>query len=211
MTVMLGISVRSASQRRKKLLRETLTLAGLVLVLLSARSSLADHNVVPSSSMWPTLEIGDHILVDKRAYGLRLPFSHWYLTQASGPARGDVVVLDSPVDGTRLVKRVVAIPGDRVEVRAGRLWLNGQETETRLAPGGFEEVLDGRAHRLSLEAGGGPDCGPRTLGADRYLVLGDNRGNSADGRTFGDVPRERILGRVLGVFLRQGNFTWIPL
>ncbi len=211
MAVTLEFPVRSALERRKKLLREMLTLALLALILLSARSSLADHNVVPSSSMRPTLEIGDHILVNKLAYGLRLPFSHWYLTQAAGPARGDVVVLDSPADGTRLVKRVVAIPGDRVEVRAGHLWLNDREVVVRLAPGGFEEVLDGRAHRLSFEAGGGPDYGPRTLGSDRYLVLGDNRGNSADGRYFGDVPRERILGRVLGVFLRQGTITWIPL
>lgn len=139
------------------------------------------------------------------------PLSHWYLAQGAGPARGDVVVLDSPTDGTRLVKRVVAVPGDRVEVRAGRLRLNGREVESQLAPGGFEEALDGRAHRLSFEAGGGPDHGPRILGSDRYLVLGDNRGNSADGRCFGDVPRERILGRALGVFLRQGRITWIPL
>jgi signal peptidase I len=211
MPTMTRSRARSSPERRRKLLREALTLASLVLVLLAARSSLADHNLVPSSSMLPTLQIGDRILVNKLAYGLRVPFSHQYLIASPDPARGDVVVLDSPVDGTRLVKRVVAVPGDRVEVRRGRLRLDGREVEVRPTAGGLVEVLSGRAHPLSLAAGGGPDLGPVTLPADRYLVMGDNRGNSADGRSFGSVSRARILGRVVGVFLRQGRFTWISL
>ncbi|HOX42481.1 MAG TPA: signal peptidase I [Myxococcota bacterium] len=197
--------------RQRGRLRDALKLLALLLVLLAARSSLADHNVVPSGSMRPTLLEGDHILVDKLAYGLRVPFSHLVAWDFGGPARGDVVVLDSPVDGERLVKRVVAVPGDRIAVRGGRLVLEGRPVPLRAGAGGLVEELPGRAHLLSLDRGGGPDLGPLSLPPGRYLVLGDNRGNSADGRVFGLVPRELIVGRAVAVWWRDGGLTWLRL
>jgi len=110
-------------KRSTKLLKQALSLAGLVLVVLAARSSLADHYTVPSGSMRPTVEVGDRILVDKLAYGLRLPFSNWYLAEFDGPRAGDVIVFESPEDGTVLLKRVAAVPGDRVEFRGQPLRL----------------------------------------------------------------------------------------
>src|SRR5215203_3557595 len=86
----------------------------MVVVLTSFRSAVADWNVVPTGSMNPTILEGDRILVNKLAYGLRVPFTSWRIANWSGPGRGDVVVFFSPADGERLVKRVVGLPGETV-------------------------------------------------------------------------------------------------
>lgn len=180
-------------------------------VLLFARSSLADHYYVPSGSMRPTVEVGDHVVVDKLAFGLRVPFTDTFLTPWRGPARGDVVVLDSPRDGTTLLKRVVALPGDLIEVRGGALLLNGGPVRVEGPTGALREELGAKAHPLRLDGGGGPDFGPFTVPAGRYLVLGDNRGDSLDGRYFGFVPAESLRGRALGVCVRAGRLVWESL
>ena len=97
----------------------------LALVLFSIRSSLADWNDVPRGSMQPTILVGDRILVNKLAYDLKVPFTTWHLAEWSNPRRGDIVVFYSPHDGTRLVKRVVGLPGDTVELRNEQLVING--------------------------------------------------------------------------------------
>ncbi len=201
----------STGRRARKLLRELLTLAAAALIILTARASLADHYVVPTGSMLPTVQLGDRVVVNKAAYGLRLPLTDLWLSEFEGPRRGDVVVLESPETGIVLLKRVVALPGDEVAVRAGRIVLNGQPAPVWRQQGVWYETLDGSTHRLQLASGGGPDVGPVRVPADRYLVLGDNRGGSHDGRMFGWVTRQRILGRVEAIYLRQGSLVWQPL
>ncbi len=180
-----------------------------VLVVLVARSSLADHYEVPSGSMLPTVKIGDHVLVSKLAYGLRAPFIG-YVDQFGGPRRGDVVVLESPENGIVLLKRVIAIPGDTVAVRDGKLWLNDMPVAVEFDHGEPRELL-GHVHAISLEEGGGPNFGPTTLPKDKYLVLGDNRGDSRDGRYFGLVERRAIFGRAFSIYWRNGRPTWQKL
>lgn len=107
-------------------MRESLPTVVMLLLLLVARSSFANHYVVPSGSMQPTLQPGDRVAVDMSAYGLRIPFTTIQLVHRDQPRAGDVVVFDSPTDGTRLIKRVVAVAGDQVELRDGRLRINGQ-------------------------------------------------------------------------------------
>ena len=109
------------SERARRLAREWLPFALGIACLFAVRSSIADHNVVPSGSMQATLFAGDRVMVDKRAYGVRLPFTLVKVTRGHDIARGDVVIFDSPADGTRLIKRVVALGGDRVEVREGHV------------------------------------------------------------------------------------------
>jgi signal peptidase I len=156
--------------------------------------------------------VGDQICVNKMAYGLRVPASQRYLVEGQGPARGDVVVLASPTDGEVLLKRVVGIPGDVVEVSAGRVTVDGTPARIREEEdGGMVEELGGRSHALSTEFGGGPDFGPTPVPPEQYLVLGDNRGNSRDGRTFGWVARSGILGRAVAVCLHQSKPSWKPL
>lgn len=179
-------------------------------IVLFARSSLADHYFVPSGSMEPTVHVDDRIFVNKLAYGVRVPLADVYAVELAQPARGDVVVLTSPEDGIVLLKRVVAIPGDRVRVVSGELELNGVHVPVASHDGGVVERL-GAPHAISLDDGGGPDFGPVTLPRDRYLVLGDNRGNSKDGRFFGLVERDAIKGRAVAVIARSGHMTWIGL
>ena len=188
-------------------MRELLRIAAFALVLMSARSSLADHYLVPTGSMLPTVEIDDHILVNKAAYGLRVPFSSTYLTRFDGPAIGDVVVLDAPDEDKVLLKRVVGVPGTRVEVRGGQLRIDGKPAPVEQRGDGPHEQLGGVDHAVRLTHGGGPAWGPTTIPEGRYLVMGDNRGDSRDGRFFGLVTREAILGRAMGVVWRAGP-TW---
>jgi signal peptidase I len=109
------------------------------------------------------------------------------------------------------LKRVVAGPGDRIRVVSGALELNGERAPIASRNGELVEALGHAEHTVRLDDGGGPDFGPITLPADRFLVMGDNRGNSHDGRMFGLVTRAAILGRAEGVFMRHGSPTWIGL
>jgi len=193
--------------RTRRLAREFLMIAAFVVVLLSARSSLADHYTVPTGSMQPSIEIDDHILVNKAAYGLRVPFTNTYVARFDGPAIGDVVVLDSPEEDKVLLKRVVGVPGTRVEVRGGRITIDGKVAPIEQRADGLHELLGAADHEVRLTDGGGPSWGPVTIPDGRYLVMGDNRGDSRDGRFFGLVTRGAILGRAVGVYWRSG-LTW---
>ena len=191
--------------------RDLLSLAIIVAVVASARSSLADHYVVPTGSMLPTVQLDDHVLVDKLAYGLRVPFGESYAVRFAPPARGDVVVLRSPEAGTILLKRVVGVPGDELSVVDGALRIDGHAMPIVVGARGPVELLGRVTHDISFAYGGGPDFGPLRVPQDRFLVLGDNRGNSKDGRYFGLVARDAIVGRVEGVVLRHGALTWVGL
>src|SRR5436190_3083131 len=109
--------------------REIRPLLILALILFSMRSSLADWNVVPTGSMQPTILVGDRVLVNKLAYDLKVPFTTWHLAEWSNPQRGDIVVFYSPKDGTRLVKRVIGLPGDTIESRNDQLLINGEPVD----------------------------------------------------------------------------------
>lgn len=187
----------------------------IILVTTALRSAVADWNDVPSGSMKPSILEGDRIVVNKLAYDLRVPFTTWRVARWSAPERGDIVVLLSPRDSTRLVKRVVGTPGDTLALRANRLVVNGEEVaysplSPRLLAGRVTtppgrllaaEELDGEPHPVMLtpRRSGLDSFGPVTVPAACYFVMGDNRDESLDSRVFGFVDRDRILGRALGV------------
>jgi signal peptidase I len=187
-----------------------------VLVMGAFRSAIADWNDVPSGSMKPTLLEGDRIFVNRMAYDVRLPFVGWPLLHRGDPARGDIVVLWSPVDGRRLVKRAVAIPGDTVAVRRGQLLLNGvaahyqplgDDLRRRLDVGTVEprelalETIGEKAHAVMATGGwpSGRDFGPEVVPPGQYFLVGDHRDDSFDSRYWGFAPRERIIGRATAV------------
>lgn len=192
-----------------RFVREFLTVGLALGGLLAARSSLADHYLVPSGSMEPALMPGDRVVVDKRAYGLRIPFTLAKLGAGAAPARGDVVIVDSPRDGERLIKRVVATAGDEVAVRGGHVYIDGVALG---APGDPHERFDGHEVVIGMARGGGPDFGPVRVPDGKLLVMGDNRGNSLDGRYFGWVDVDAVYARAERVFWRSGEgFTWLDL
>lgn len=191
--------------------RDAVFLVVMVLATFTAKSSLADHYYVPSGSMLPTVHIDNRVFVNKLAYGVRVPIADAYVVRFADPQHGDVVVLNSPEDGKVLLKRVVAGPGDWVLVAHGQLELNGRAVPIEAKGSDFLEELGASPHPLELNDGGGPLFGPVTVPLGQFLVLGDNRGNSHDGRMFGFVRRDDILGKASGVFVRDGRLTWIGL
>lgn len=191
------------TEPRHWLRRELPQIAAMLLLLLAARDSFANHYTVPSGSMEHTLQIGDRVAVDMRAYGVRLPFTGLMLMETGTPQRGDVAVFPSPTDGTRLIKRVAAVAGDEVELVDGRLSINGVPMATLDAVD--TEVFRNHRATLNLRHGGGPDIHGLVIPQGQLLMLGDARGNSVDGRFFGLVRAGDLYGRAVAVYYRRGE------
>jgi signal peptidase I len=190
------------------------------------RTAVADWNPIPSGSMRPNLLEGDVVLVNRLAFDLKVPLTDIIVTHLGDPQRGDVVTFSSPKDGTRLIKRVIGLPGDVVEMRDEQLTINGQPA-TYSQPIEATEPLAGsviNALQLTETVGGGQrriqvmpqvaamrNFAPLTIPPGEYLMLGDNRDNSADSRVIGLVPRALLIGRaerVLASADMLGN--WMP-
>src|ERR1035438_131374 len=186
------------------------------LVVFSIRSSLADWSDVPTGSMKPTILEGDRVFVNKLAYDLKVPFTTRHIAEWSNPRRGDIVVFFSPRDGQRLVKRVVGLPGDTIELRHDGLVLNGQPVKyqpiaeellrdlavaDRASSVFAVEQLAGQPHAVAAipAAPALRDFGPLRVPEGHYFMMGDNRDNSLDSRYFGSVERKRIVGQATAV------------
>ena len=191
---------------------------GFVAFMLIFRSAIADWNHVPSSSMLPSILVGDRVIVNKLAYDLRIPFTFIRVTQWADPKRSDIVTFESPKDGRLMIKRVIGLPGDTISLRDNQLNINGQTavytTEpNRLLP---EELIRPLSHtQIIRETALGQkrpimlfkqkpswvatNFDPVTVPDGYYLMLGDNRDNSGDYRVIGFVPRAAILGRASSV------------
>lgn len=180
-----------------------------IVLMVVFRSAVADWNDVPSGSMEPTILTGDRILVNKLAYDVRLPLTHISLYRLAEPQRGEIVIFDSKAAERRLVKRVVGIPGDTVQMIEDRLWVNGEParySDVQYDDGALlaRENLPGSSHIVRIDsarAGLARSFGPVTVPENHYLMLGDNRHNSADSRFYGFVPRGEIVGRSRTVVL----------
>lgn len=183
--------------------KDNKNLVFFIVMIVAFKSSLADWNSVPTGSMKPTIVEGDRILVNKLAYDLKVPLSHIRLMSWSRPQRGDIVVFDSAVEKTRLVKRVIGLPGDTIAMQDNQLFINGTLLNySGLGTDGAylqaTEHLGETPHALQLSTDAPSPAGsfgPVTVPADRFLVLGDNRDNSKDSRYIGFVPRSEIIGR----------------
>jgi signal peptidase I len=189
--------------------REAMMIVVMIVGILAGRSTLADHYHAPSGSMEYTLLPGDRVFVDKRAYGFRVPFTTIDLLAGDPVRRGDVVIFDSAKTGVRLIKRIVAIGGDRVLIDNGRLAINGEWLAS--VDSDEIEIFDGKSVALNLRSCGGPSI-ETVIANGQVLAIGDHRGKSADSRYFGSVSEDDIYGRAIAIYYRSGDgFRWSGL
>ena len=187
---------------------------GFVVFLLTLgvfRTAIADWNPIPSGSMRPTLLEGDVVFVNRLAYNVKVPLTDIVLAPLGDPQRGDIVTFSSPRDGTRLIKRIVGLPGDRVEMHGDVLTVNGVvaryddtwNAPDPVAPGReldsvhATERLSGSAREVQFlpQVRARRDMAALTVPAGNYFMLGDNRDNSEDSRYIGVVPRALLIGK----------------
>ena len=175
------------------------------------RTAVADWNPIPSASMHPNLLEGDVVFVNRLAYNVKLPLTDIVLGTTGEPQRGDIVTFSSPQNGMRLIKRVIALPGDRVEMHNEQLVINGKPATYAMLGSGTENVgnagdlttvqlresLGAGTHEIQLlpQVRARRDFQPMTVPPGQYMMLGDNRDNSQDSRYIGLVPRALLIGR----------------
>jgi signal peptidase I len=196
-----GSSSRAVEDKPKSVFREYGEALFVALLLaLFIRSFVVQAFKIPSGSMLPTLQIGDHILVNKFAYGVRLPIVDALLLKVSQPHRGDVIVFIYPEDPDKdFIKRVVGVAGDTIEVRSKRLYVNG---ELVVDPHEYHaEGLEGRSASSPRDT-----FGPVTVPADSVFVMGDNRDRSYDSRYWGPVTLDKVKGKAFLIY-----FSWDPV
>jgi len=198
--------------------KEAKPLLIMVFVMLVFRSAIADWNDVPTGSMKPTIIEGDRVFVNKLAYDLKVPFTTWHIAEWDTPKRGDVVVFFSPADEVRLVKRVVGLPGDRIELRDNQLFVNDNAVQYEALPQKVIAELPAKEqshHQYATEElathphpvmatpalNARRTFGPITVPEGKYFMMGDNRDNSFDSRFYGCVERRRIVGRATSVVI----------
>ncbi|MDA9003927.1 signal peptidase I [bacterium] len=210
----------------------------VLFIVLVVRSFLIEPFQIPSGSMIPTLEVGDFIVVNKFTYGIRLPVTRTKIIDISDPKKGDIMVffpperLDLPEDfrpdhKQYYIKRVVGVPGDTVFYEDDTLYVNDQKmvrTDVREIGNRrkFTENLSGHEHVVQEyvddeDLGGGrivrantSMSKPVTLKDGEYFMMGDNRDNSGDSRSWGPVPEENIVGKAFGIWMHWESFTSLP-
>ena len=187
-------------------------------VVLVLRSFLVEPFQIPSGSMLPTLEVGDFILVNKYAYGVRLPVAGTKVLEIGDPERGDVMVFRYPEDrSTNYIKRVVGLPGDHIRYRNKHLFINGDPVPrsfvARLPPvERWREQLGSVEHDIYHTMGRmtGAGEGEWVVPEGHYFVMGDNRDNSNDSRFWGTVPDELVVGKAFAIWMHWKSLTTLP-
>ena len=177
----------------KSRLRQNVESLGLaVLVALVVRSSVVEAFWVPSGSMLPTIQIGDHLFVNKLAYGAHVPFTSYEVAHWRPLRRGNIIVFVSPVDRKiDLIKRVIAVAGDTVEIRNKRLYINGEPVADPYAT-----FTDPNVHSVVPR----DNFGPVTVPPGKFFVMGDNRDQSYDSRFWGFADERDVKGQATFIY-----------
>lgn len=196
-------NLQDKAPKHKSLWREYAEALIVALVLaMVIRTFIVQAFKIPSESMLETLQVGDHLLVNKFLYGVKWPFTNTYIVKGADPQRGDIIVFEYPNNPILdYIKRIVGVPGDVIEVRNKQLYRNGQPVKEayirNIEPNRIEPTRD--------------NFGPVTVPADKYFVMGDNRDNSQDSRFWGFVDRSAIRGKAWRIYWSSeglGNVRW---
>jgi len=191
----------------------------VLLVVFVLRSFIIEPFQIPSESMVPTLEVGDYILVNKYAYGIRLPVIGTKLIEVGDPERGDVMVFYPPNDNRYFIKRVIGLPGDVIRYKNKVLTINDekapQELLAELPPLNpqvdlMEEELSGVKHMIYNTKRVYRGDFTYTVPADHYFMMGDNRDNSSDSRMWGPVPEKNVVGKAFAIWMHWNSFGSLP-
>lgn len=212
-------------EKKKETPYQTARSIGIAILLaLIFRCSVASPYKIPSSSMIPTLKIGDFIFVSKLSYGLKLPFTNYNIVDFDDPKRGDVVVFIEPKEEKLdFIKRVVGLPGDVIEIKDDLLYINDKPVERieqsnkdilddypyppirQMARLYTEKYPEGHSHTIMEYKPVDENFGPFEVPMGHFFVMGDNRDNSGDSRFWGYLPRKNIRGRALFIWLSLDN------
>jgi len=172
----------------KRIQREVVGWMWVVLIFLLVNGTLGQARVIPSGSMENTLLIGDHLIMSRIGYDAGVPFTHLHLSLWRNPKRGQLVIFTPfvPQETSDIVKRVIGLPGETVDIHEGSVWINGQKLS--------ENYTTGPSERYDLHM-------PYKIPQECYFVMGDNRGNSYDSRFTGCVPRKNIIGTPVMIYM----------
>jgi signal peptidase I len=191
----------------KKLWRNNKLFILFILLMSVFRSAVADWYTVPTGSMQPTIKEGDRVVVNKMAYDLKFPFSQVSLLTTGEPKRGEIVVFDSKAADNRLIKRMIGLPGDIIEMKDETLYINGARLNHQITQQNSQQLfateqVDAITHTIRIDKDKSnqlSNFSPIKVPAGHYLVLGDNRRNSADSRVYGFIPRHELLGKATSI------------
>ncbi len=214
-----GVEQKARAVREPVLVEYSRSLFPVILIVLVLRSFLVEPFRIPSGSMLPTLLVGDFILVNKFAYGIRLPVLNTKMIDIGRPDRGDVVVFRYPADPSLdYIKRVVGLPGDVIQYRNKQLYVNGEPVPQRLlgvySNGGHalverrSELIEGVEHDIYLRSNYPVRDDSWTVPQGKYFVMGDNRDNSNDSRVWGFVPDENLVGKAFLIWMSWDADRW---
>jgi signal peptidase I len=174
--------------RAARIKREVIAWMWVILIFMLINGTLGQARVIPSSSMEKTLLIGDHLIMSRIGYDAGIPFTSWHVPLWRNPRRQQIVIFISPntQDPQDIIKRVIGLPGDTVDIHDGAVWINGQ----RLA----ENYTTGPTEPYQMRT-------PYKVPENCYFVLGDNRSNSYDSRYEGCIPRKNIIGTPVMIYM----------
>lgn len=174
--------------RAQRVRREIIAWLWVILIFLLINGTLGQARVIPSGSMENTLLIGDHLIMSRIGYDAGVPFTHWHVSLWRNPKRGQLVIFTPfvPEETSDIVKRVIGLPGETVDIHDGAVWINGKKLS--------ENYTTGPSEPYDLRT-------PYKVPQDCYFVMGDNRGNSYDSRFTGCVPRKNIIGSPVIIYM----------
>jgi signal peptidase I len=172
----------------KRIQREVVGWMWVVLIFLLVNGTLGQARVIPSGSMENTLLIGDHLIMSRIGYDAGVPFTHLHLSLWRNPKRGQLVIFTPfvPQETSDIVKRVIGLPGETVDIHEGSVWINGQKLS--------ENYTTGPSEPYEMHT-------PYKVLGNCFFVMGDNRGNSYDSRFTGCVPRKNIIGTPVMIYM----------
>src|SRR5271168_651066 len=190
--------------RRERIKREVIAWMWVILIFLLINGTVGQARVIPSGSMENTLLVGDHLIMSRIGYDAGVPFTNWHVPLWRNPKRQQIVIFIPPAapNETDLIKRVIGLPGETLDIRAGAVWINGKQLAenyttgpTELAPVGYSDLKF-----------------PYVIPDNCYFVMGDNRGNSMDSRFWGCMPRKNLIGTPVMIYmsLNAPQGSWDP-